>query len=381
MAKSQYPDRISLLAQKWQEGNITPEEKKEFDEWYHNTENTFEINNGETFDEMQERLYNSILAKGNIKQNKTRQLWPRIAAAASILFIISIGVYFLTRNRPLQQVDNTQVYAILPGSNKAVLTLANGNKINLTDIKNGIIANESGVIIRKSNDGKISYEISPLAKQNRTIAYNTISTPRGGQWPVVILPDGTKVVLDASSSIKYPVIFNGRNRKVEITGQAYFEVVHNSAHPFKVIAGNQVIEDIGTQFNVNSYNDEPVMSTTLLEGAVKITVANKSTMLKPGQRATVNKRSSIVSVTKVNAEDMVDWKNGQISFKNKNIQEIMRQVSRWYDVDVEYNGVMPERTFTGGISRKASLADLLKILEFNNIHCQIKGKKIIVSNT
>jgi transmembrane sensor len=311
------------------------------------------------------------------KVSKWRRLWPRLAAAASILLFLSIGGYFLLDKAPPQIAQMHASNEIVPGSNKAILTLSNGRRLSLTDAKTGNLIKEGKHLIRKTNDGTLSYENDGRLSNDHELTFNIITTPRGGQWSV-ILPDGTKVLLDAASSIRYPVSFTGNTRKVEVTGQAYFEVVHNAAQPFLVTTKGQVIEVVGTKFNINAYDDEPFIKTTLQEGAVKVSISNSPVLaLKPGQQSIL--QNNRLSVSDANMEEAFAWKNGYISLNNENIESIMRKLSRWYDIDVEYKGTIPSITLIGEIPRNTALSRVLKVLEASNFHFTLEGKKIIIT--
>ncbi|MFI5163367.1 MAG: FecR family protein [Sphingobacteriales bacterium] len=381
-------EQFLLILTKYLEGNAGPEEENFLYAYY-----KLFLADAEVMsllqDKEKEKLKLSI--KAGIDAALDRQepsvrkisLWPRIAAAASILLFLSIGAYFILRKKQSTQqlARNHQYIDIKPGGNKATLILSNGAKIVLTGAKNGNIARQANTIIKKTADGRVVYEanqkVSPAGGDIEGTAYNTMTTPRGGRYEAT-LADGTRFVLDAGSSIRYPVQFTGKERLVEITGQVYFEVTHDSAHPFIVSVKGQTIEDVGTQFNINAYNDEPVIRTTLIEGSVRVTKSNETAMLRPGQQAVTVPNSNTITIKNADIKEAVAWKNGRISFSNEDIQEIMRQVSRWYDVDIRYEGTIPARQFDGSISRNANLADLLKILEFNNIHFTVSGKKITV---
>ncbi|RZJ76387.1 MAG: FecR family protein, partial [Flavobacterium sp.] len=287
---------------------------------------------------------------------------------------------------PKEQIANVNPKpvknTIVPGSNNAVLTLANGNQISLNDKENGILASQSGVIITKNKDGQLQYQI----KADAPAGINTISTPRGGQYQLILV-DGTKVWLNAASSITFPTQFNGSERKVEIIGEAYFEVAKNAKKPFKVKSKNQIIEVLGTHFNVNTYDDEAADKTTLLEGSVSVNKiangkvqTNTSKILKPGQQSTVSANQSQILVATADEDEAIAWKNGYFKFNKADIQSIMRQVSRWYNVDVEFKGEMNKDLFVGKINRSEHVEEVLNILERSKINVAIKGRTIIISN-
>lgn len=302
------------------------------------------------------------------------------AAAAVVLITFSVGAYYWNKandstiSNPV--ANNNKGEHILPGGNKAVLTLSDGSSISLNDMANGEIAQESGVQIRKTADGKLSYLTEALAKKASKIAYNTITTPKGGQYELA-LPDGTMVWLNAASSLKYPTSFNGKDRKVELTGEAYFEVAKNKSMPFKVKTIRQEVEVLGTHFNINAYADEQTVKTTLLEGSVKVKLDNsKTAMLKPGEQAAV---MDDIEIRSVDASSAVDWKTGLFWFRDENVQSIMRQLARWYDIEVEYKGDVRNIRFGGQLSRLKNLSQVLRIMELTrSIHFEVEGKKIIV---
>jgi len=318
-------------------------------------------------------------------QNKpypVKRLWPRIAAAASILLCLSATTYLLFHNRKTAESGLLQGINIPPGGNKAMLTLSNGQKIVLNGVKNGQLATQKNIIISKTADGRLTYAgAAPQMSISRAEdTYNTLTTPRGGQYQLT-LADGTRVWLNAASSITYPVAFNTRERKVVITGEAYLEVVHRYDQPFSVTVNGQTIEDLGTHFNINAYADDPNSKITLLEGSIKVIKIDHSALLQPGQQAvTENKESAqdIKIIKAIDTTETIAWRNGETSFTKADIRTVMRMVSRWYDVDVTYQGEIPNQLYTGAISRNANLSGLLKILALNDIHFELRGRKIIV---
>ena len=330
---------------------------------------------GRIHDHLKEHIHSGKQESTNIR----RLLIYRIAAAASILLFLSIGTayYFLHKQQPEQQIVQNKPIDFKPGSKKAILTLNNGQQISLSDARTGMLARQGNIIITKSAGGEVVYHQNKSAAPS-AIGYNIITTPRAGYYPLT-MADGTVAILDAESSIKYPVSFKGNERLVEVTGQVYFEVKYNRAQPFKIKVKGQTIEDLGTKFNVNAYDDEPYLKTTLIEGSVRVTKEKQSVLLKPGQQAMTDLDKNTIHMQAIDTEDVIAWKNGQTSFKNEDIQEIMRQVARWYDVDVRYEGQLSKRQFVGGISRTANLSNLLKILAFNNVHYKINGKTIIIT--
>lgn len=264
---------------------------------------------------------------------------------------------------------------VQPGSNKATLTLSDGSSIDLDDSKAGTLCKQGTVTVGKREDGSLVYQSS--GSQNAVALYNTITTPKGGQYQLV-LSDGTRVWLNAASALKYPATFNGSDRKVELTGEAYFEVAKNKNMPFKVSLNSMSIEVLGTHFNVNAYADEPEVTTTLLEGAVKLTNASGQSTLNPGQQATFGEQNKF-KIREVNTDEAIAWKNGYFIFDNENIQHIMRKISRWYDVDIDYAGRVDEGDFGGTTSRSSSISGILKSLELTGtVHFKVQGRRITV---
>lgn len=309
-------------------------------------------------EQLRARIGLAISAGENVK---VRPLWPRIAAAASVLLVLSFGSYYFVF-RETKVVEVAKVQELLPGSNGAILTLADGKKVVLENESVGAIAGG----IQKTNDSLLTYDGA------EGIGFNTLETPKGRQYSVV-LPDGSRVWLNAASSLRYPTRFVGKERLVELTGEGYFEVVHNAAMPFRVKTDRQLVEDIGTSFNVNAYSDEKDAVTTLVEGAASV----NGKVLKPGF-AGISPGAGVTIVSQVDAENVVAWKNGQFSFRDADIKTVMRQFSRWYDVEVGYDYV-PTTSINGGAYRNVNASKALQILSYLNIHYRIEGKKIIIT--
>jgi transmembrane sensor len=374
-------EQAKKLLKKYIDGKATEQEKALLEAWYLQ----FEIKELPQPDELLkqgqlDRVRLAILEHSNTNTGvKVRRLWPRIAAAASIILCLGFGGYFLFHKTSTPQLTAQNAKQdIAPGGNKATLTLSNGKQIILTGAKNGKLAEQGNATINKTADGEVVYTnqaSSPLERAGSE-AYNTVSTPRAGQYHLK-MEDGTNAWLNAESSIKYPVSFTGKDRVVEITGEVYFEVAHNAQKPFRVISKGQTVEVLGTHFNINAYDDEPNIKTTLLEGSVKV---NNQVTLKPGQQAVLH--NNTIDVKQVDAEAAIAWKNGLFSFKNTPMAEAMRQLSRWYDVGVEYPGGMPKTAFTGDMHRNVNASQVLDMLSFFKVNFQIvqgsNGKKIIV---
>ena len=306
----------------------------------------------------------------------------RWMAAASILAVIGgAGLYFWNARKAGRDaaggVSEVAVAArkdLMPGSNKATLLLGDGSAVNLGTVHNGVIRQVAGTRIKKQ-DGQLIYAVSAATAAPET---NTIETPRGGQYQVV-LPDGTKVWLNAATSLTYPTAFTGRDRQVQLKGEAYFEVTENKDKPFVVMVGEMRVNVLGTHFNVMAYDDEGAIKTTLLEGAVSVTKGQASHLLESGQQASLDRLSGVFKMLDVDVNEVVAWKNGVFEPGGETIEPLMREMARWYDVDVEYQGKPTEQHFRGSISRSANASEVFKMLELTGaVHFTIEGKKVIV---
>jgi len=307
--------------------------------------------------------------------------WFKAGVAASlILFISSFAYWFFlhsTKDKLVATdlVKNPEQIFIQPGGHHAILTTGDGQSIVLDSIRNGDIISGNSKI--KKQGDLLVYGSSKSLKKGTVMDYNTLSTPRGGQYQL-LLPDGSKVWLNASSSIRFPTAFIGNERDVQLTGEAYFEIAKNKEKPFHVYVGGMQVEVLGTHFNVNEYDDEGAIKTSLLEGSVKIKDGKLSGMLKPGQQGVLKKNENHIEIKNADMNEVVAWKNGLFEFNGADIESIMRQIGRWYDVEIEYAGKVPDRRFEGKISRDAQLSDVLRILELSNIKFRMQQKKIIV---
>jgi transmembrane sensor len=298
-----------------------------------------------------------------------------ISAAAAVLLALSISWFFFAGNNEADRIARIDKN-ISPGGNKAVLTLAGGQKIILNEAATGEIARQSGISITKTDDGQIVYSI---AAGDGEVLQNTITTPRGGQYRV-ILPDGTNVLLNAASSLIYPIAFKGGERLVQLNGEAYFEVAKNKNMPFRVRSGAQTVEVLGTHFNINAYEDERSIKTTLVEGSVRVSSTNASSLLSPGQQAVLSRKGDgLISIHNVNLDKEIAWRSGMFSFEDDDVKSVMRSIARWYDADVSYKGNMPDIVFSGEIFRTARLSEVFEILKLNNVQLDVQGKTIIVS--
>lgn len=318
-------------------------------------------------------------------------LWKKISIAASFL-IVSAAVSWFYLNQKEPEVEQFAEISIKndidPGDNKAVLILGDGSHISLDDAANGLVASQGNISITKTDEGQIVYKRnnSNLKAVANRISVNTIKTPRGGRYQVR-LPDGSRVWLNSASTLSYPTSFRGSERRVKLIGEAYFEIAKNEHVPFRVESNNQVVEVLGTHFNVNSYEDEDYIKTTLLEGSVKIILnaSDRSSpnikLLKPGEQSLTSGAQPKIRVESTDIEKAVAWKNGYFKFKNTPIKDIMREIERWYDVELIYDGKMPSDEFTGYISNDVKMSSVLKILEQSGgVKFTVKGKQLKIKS-
>lgn len=369
-----HPKDIQELLKKYREGSCTDEEKALLESWYQN----YELSDLKEIPQpIRDEHLNEVWQSLPVHDRKVRRIpWLQLTAAAVLLIAFGTVLYLYlnkqaTNHAGTQQVaDNT----IIPGSNKAILTLNDGRQISLTDAANGHIADQAGITVTKKANGQLLYTITE-SNADEAITFNTIETPRGGQYQVA-LPDGTKVWLNAATSLRFPTRFSATERMVYLDGEAYFEVAHNKNSPFKVKLNNQQVEVLGTHFNVMAYRDESAIKTTLLEGSVKLTAPVGSILLQPGQQGYIAQsafRSEQVDVTIVTA-----WKDGLFKFNGIDLRTLMRQISRWYDIEIEYEPGVKDDVVFGAISRTSDLSKLLHILELGGVHFKLNGRKLIV---
>lgn len=323
-------------------------------------------------------LLHQILANVKLQQQQMpvrpirKDLYTWLFSAAAAFLIIG-SVLYLTRGKSLE--EQAAIANLQPGKNKAILTLANGSHITLDGAANGTLAKQGGVQIVKTKDGQLVYTITDQTASANEL--NTIETPNGGQY-MVILPDQSKVWLNAGSSLKYPASFAAaKNRLVELTGEAYFEVAKEKAHPFIVKTNKQAVEVLGTHFNINAYANEPSTLTTLLEGSVRVSNAANYKIIKPGEQSALT--TAGLKISPADTEEVMAWKNGYFRFNDERIESVMRKIARWYDVEVEFEGEISGEEYNGKISRFKSIAQVLDMLSSTNtVHFKIDGRRITV---
>ena len=420
--------RINELAKKWKEGTITPEEKEEFDRWYEGAADAgaaggdgptgYDTDTGVTADAqsvdlVRERIFQTIAEREGLRQHRivSRLSTPRrrqwLSAAAVVLLLAGCGMLYMQLHARRSADIVAHPFAgheLPPGSAKATLTLSDGTIVPLQQGKKGTIRDRNGISIRQQT-GELVYEGgnpsgdggNAVAGGNAVdgaeapISYNTITVPRGGQYQLV-LSDGTAVWLNSASSLRYPTVFHGNKRTVTLTGEGYFEVAKDKDHVFQVEAGGQKINVLGTEFNINCYADEADVRTTLLQGSVSVWLpgASDSLVIRPGQQAVSGPASGGAVTTgpagsgrlriidNADIEQVIAWKNGYFQLNDADIRTIMRQVARWYDVEVKYEGAPPTQELSGKMRRSASAAEFLDMLSYFNIRFRIEGRTIIV---
>ena len=365
------------LRKKFLAGQCSPDELKKLQE----QEDGFQLLNLPWQSEMgdQQEIKEQILSRLHEEMNPPlKRKWAYLSVAATTILICLLAYLFIPTTRTIKNQLATRAKKphdiVVPGSSKAVLTLSDGSSIDLDDSHTGVLCKQGNVKVDKLANGQLVYN---AAGTDGAPVYNTITTPRGGEYQVM-LSDGTKVWLNAASSLKFPATFTGKERRVELIGEAYFEVASNKNMPFTVSLNKMAIEVLGTHFNVNAYPDEEAVKTTLLEGSVKLRSGQQSSMLKPGEQAVLGSSNNF-RIQEVDVEEAVAWKNGYFIFDNENIQGIMRKVARWYDVDVDYSGRIDQGSFGGTVSRFKSVSGVLKSLELTGtVHFKLEGRRITV---
>ncbi len=405
-------DRLQYLLEQLFHHACTEEEKEELALWIDTLQNDEEwknhlsrIWNSYEPDEKMDPYHADAILKQILQKEKennpyAKQLTPRfssvssqmmrwsVAAAAVVGILILLSIIFLTK-KPLP-VNNTSEGTIAandikPGGNKATLTLANGKVIVLDSVHNGVLANQRAGNVVKVSAGLLKYDQSSIINPQSSAEYNMITTPLGGQYQI-ILSDGSKVWLNAGSSLKFPVAFSEKERKVFVSGEAYFEIAQNAQTPFivHILSGKGqpegVIQVLGTDFNINAYNDAPSVKTTLVDGSVKVLNGDNKQLLLPGEQAEMQDNGSIKVNKNINLDEIIAWKNGLFDFEGNDIEEVMNQIAKWYNVEVNYAAIPPAH-FVGTISRNVNIPEVLKMLEMTGAaHFKVEGRTVTVMN-
>lgn len=374
-------NRILFLLDRFEQGIATPSEMEELDAWYNSFEDEITPNLTDAQKQIsKQRLFNQLDQLTAEQPKKRRLHWASYASAAAAVLLLIAGIALF---RPSSKLEKEEVQLALtadvaPGGDKAILTLSDGRQIVLEDKPDGQIAAQGNTTIIKMNSGMLSYRGS--TKNNSEVPesqLNTISTPIGGQFQV-ILSDGTKVWLNAASSITFPSQFSGNVREVSTTGETYFEVAklknRKGKIPFRVSTGQQKIEVLGTQFNINAYGDQKQYQTTLVEGSIRISRNKQSKLLQPGQQAITPLENETINISEADVEKAIAWKNGLFKFDNTDIISLMKQLERWYPIEIVYDGKIPNEHFFGKIDRNYTLSEVLKVLQLGQVHFKIDDK-------
>jgi transmembrane sensor len=384
------PERIKQLLLGRLEGTLDPVETDELWQYVLNIENRPYIESllGETFSAIlvpdhleqhrQDEMIRSIMGSSGqaIQPIRRFRLWPRIVAAASIILVLGIGTLIYINRYTKHSNQGALSGDVTPGKQDATLTLADGKKIRLADVANGELAKEVGIEITKSKDGQLIYKAAGGSADPNKV--NTLSTANGETYQVS-LSDGSRVWLNSASSLTYSAsLTKTGNRLVRLKGEGYFEVAKDKMHPFIVETSGQQVEVLGTHFNINAYQDDGNTQTTLLEGSVRVNAQTK-VVLKPGQQSVLNTKNGL-KVRQANLETVMAWKNGDFIFKDESLENIMMQITRWYDVEVVYEDLDPKSVVLGGwVSRSKNLSAVLKIIEsIAKVHFKVEGRRVTV---
>ena len=386
--------KIEELIIKYNSGQCSADEKKLVEQWYQSFEWNDKSNslNEKNIEHIKEEVWFAIQKnntteaseKSTVKPSQIYSLlrWWHFASAAAVITAIA-AISFLqytpskeTAIAKLIKTKQPEIKFVQPGTSKAQLVLADGSVISLDSSRNLHLREEDGTNIDKQS-GKLIYK--DVIGGDGKILFNTLSTPRGGEFQLV-LPDGSKVWLNAASSIKFPTRFVGKERTVFLHGEAYFEVAKNKQMPFYVKLDNDLaVEVTGTHFNIMGYNDESEIRTTLVEGSVKVTHENNTVLLSPSKQAIMKRGNESLMVSDADVDKALAWKKGMIEFEGSELPYIMRQLSRWYDMDIDFKNDVPKGTYKGAIRRQAPLTDVLEILKLAGVKFKMEDKKLIVT--
>lgn len=385
-------EEVQQLVEKYLHGTASKEEEERLLQWYwreSSLESEWELNSSQSENELKSMIYAKIIEHDETDSNrlsKSKINFSRLGAPLLFTLIVILSAYFYSARVQKESTDkiitSVKPNDILPGGSKAILTLADGRKIELDESENGILVNQGGIKVHKNSDGIIEYTFSKqerntiVASDEAEPVYNTIETPVGGKYQLN-LADGTKVWLNSSSSLRFPIFFSEDNREVELKGEAYFEVSKDFKRKFSVRSGIQTVEVLGTQFNINAYSDEKSIKTTLFEGEIRVIdlKTNDSKLLKPGEQSNVDQS---IQIRRIDTQAEIAWKEGYFYFKKADIETVMRQLGRWYGVTARYEANLPEHHFSGAISNNLTLLEVLEILEKSDIHFSLDGKEVIV---
>lgn len=377
------PEQLKAWADSYLKGTISESDKKALEAWYtslHETEINWNEPGIDSANALQSRIFDAINQKIEQGDKQPRRTyWLPVSSAAAVLGLIALTLFYMQR-RPAQGKNPTsgaeiqQAKDIQPGATKATLLLADGKEIPINSQHLLNVTTRKGAVCVLDKDGKLSY----LGSAPSSNIYNTLVTHKGEQSPPLILPDGTKVWLNAASTLRFPVAFTGKERLVSLSGEAYFEVARNTQHPFIVSTSGNKVEVLGTHFDIMAYDDEPFTYATLLEGAIRVSNEHHSFRLSPGQQSKTSVNGDI-HVGMVDTEQSIAWMNGQLPLNNMDVKRFLREVARWYDVAVVYDGEPPVLSFSGSLNKDVPISQIIAALNANGIHCKLKDKTVIVA--
>ncbi|UPK68057.1 FecR family protein [Chitinophaga filiformis] len=376
--------RIRDLMIKYSTARITTAEQQELNQWLENPEHraaferrTNEENILDAFKKLErgEQLQPAAFERLNkrlLVSRSTRQIW-RLAVAAAVISVTATAIIFYQRRLDVEKLPSSKVQPLLaPGGYRAYVVLDDGSRLDLEKSGTGTIGAQGGTELIKQGEGRLDYKQG--TSNEKRIMINTVVTPAGGQYHIV-LSDGTGVWLNAASSIRFPTAFNGQDRHVRITGEAYFEVANDPAKPFMVDFGNSQIQVLGTRFNINFYQEFEKASATLMQGAVKVSSPAGATILQPGQQAEIG---GTISVTPADTAQVMAWKVGYFEYKHADLRHVMADISRWYNLEVKYEGAVPDKQLSARISRMKNADDLLELLKMSGVNLKVENKTITV---
>jgi len=383
-------EEVRELVEKYLNDVASREEEERLLQWYwreSSIESEWELKSAQSENDLKSMIYAKITKHDEIDTDQHfKRKFSKLGVPIMFIAFIALAAYFYTDRVQKVSTDkilvNVKPNDILPGRSRAILTLSDGRKIELDESKNGILVDQGGIKVQKNSVGVIEYTFSKqqktksLSSVDAEPVYNTIETPVGGKYQLN-LADGSKVWLNSSSSLRFPIFFSENKREVELKGEAYFEVSKDFKRKFSVRSGIQSVEVLGTQFNINAYSDEKSIKTTLFEGEIRVIdlKTNDSKLLKPGEQSDVDQS---IHVKRIDTQSEIAWKEGYFYFKKAEIETVMRQLGRWYGVTTRYEGNLPEHHFSGAISNSLTLLEVLEILEKSNIHFSLEGKEVVV---
>jgi transmembrane sensor len=383
-------NRLKFILERFNEGSANAAELTELEQLLNDPELLSQLDelwdkipaNANFFDEGRTEAMLAGIEERNhqLQQQQARKRRMVFAIAASITILLTATILYLniSSDEPSSVIATTtpgKIPSIAPGEDKAMLVLADGSTIYLEGSDNKTIPVQGNTQITRIN-GQVVY-VSKDAQANAPVLYNTLKTPRGGQYQLQ-LADGSKVWMNAGSSLYFPASFNGKERMVQLTGEAYFEIAKDAQRPFRVMVNDMQVNVLGTHFNIMAYDNEVATAVTLLEGAVSVERNHESVKLRPGQQAQSADHSTIKVLNDIDPEEAVAWKNGFFITNHTSLPVLMRQIERWYNVEVVYEGKVPNKQFGGKIPRKSDLKEVLEVLELSKVYTKVEGNKVTI---